>query len=107
MSDTGMQQALDELSSAEEFLDYFGIAYDAGVVQVNRLHILQRFHDYIERAGAGLAADETGRREAYRDLLARAYGDFVASDARTEKVFRVFHLHEPQTVFVPADEIFR
>lgn len=107
MSDPGLQEALDELSSAEEFLDYFGVAYDAGVVQVNRLHILQRFHDYMEQAQPGLPADEAGRRSRYRDLLTRAYEDFVASDARTEKVFRVFHMHEPQTVFVAVDEIFR
>jgi nitrogenase-stabilizing/protective protein len=38
---------LKELSSAEDFLDYFGISYDLRIVQVNRLHILQRFHDYL------------------------------------------------------------
>ena len=38
-----------ELGSAEEFPDYFGIDYAAPVVQVNRLHILQRFHDYLAK----------------------------------------------------------
>jgi len=75
-----------ELESAEDFLTYFGIAYDPGVIQVCRLHILQRFHDYLKyRADAGEPT-----REQYRDCLARAYEDFVRSDAQTEKVFRVF-----------------
>jgi hypothetical protein len=44
---------LADLSSAEEFLDYFAIDFDARVVQVNRLHILQRFHDYLAKQEAG------------------------------------------------------
>ena len=75
---------LAELESAEDFLDYFGIAYEPRVVQVNRLHILQRCHDYLGgRAGVADAA-------AYRVCLARAYADFLHSDALTEKVFGVF-----------------
>ncbi|MBI4986683.1 MAG: nitrogenase-stabilizing/protective protein NifW [Rhodocyclales bacterium] len=77
------QAELADLESAEDFLDYFDIAYDAGVVQVNRLHILQRFHDYLGARGA--APD----RAAYRACLEQAYGDFVRSDALTEKVFGV------------------
>ena len=75
---------LAELESAEDFLDYFGIAFDPRVVQVNRLHILQRFHDYL--GGRGPAPD----RAAHRECLALAYADFVHSDAVTEKVFGVF-----------------
>ena len=45
-----MDETLADLESAEDFLDHFGIAYDARVVQVNRLHILQRFHDYLAEA---------------------------------------------------------
>jgi nitrogenase-stabilizing/protective protein len=101
-----LQDALDELASAEEFLDYFAVRYDPAVVQVNRLHILQRFHDYIERqtrrAGCARLAAET-----YRALLERAYEDFVASDALTEKVFRVFRMHEPKTAYVPLSDVGR
>ena len=107
MEQLDLQDALNELSSAEEFLDYFGIPYDAAVVQVNRLHILQRFHDYIEREPAADGDGEAQRRAHYRERLERAYQDFVVSDARTEKVFRVFHMHEPKSVFVPVSEILR
>lgn len=104
MDDLTLDEALEELSAAEEFLEYFGIEYDARTVQVNRLHILQRFHDYIAQAGE-LPGDEAPRRAVYARLLQQAYEDFVKSDALTEKVFRVFHMHEPQTTFVPLAEI--
>lgn len=76
---------LDDLESAEDFLRYFGVPYNAQVVQVHRLHILQRFHDYLAQ---NCGPEPT--REEYRQWLARAHADFVASDARTEKVFEVF-----------------
>ena len=75
---------LAELEGLEDFLAYFSIEYDPVVVQVNRLHILQRFHDYLR--GAGNAPEY----ETWRRLLARAYDDFVHSDALTEGVFSVF-----------------
>jgi len=85
---------LDELESAEDFLNYFNIAFEPAVVQVNRLHILQRFHDYL--ADAEEEPDSVPVRFAlYAGLLRDAYQDFIDSDARTEKVFRVFHRHEP------------
>lgn len=83
---TDFADDLSELESAEDFLGYFGIDYDPAVVHVNRLHILQRFHDYLE--GHRQRAGEPGRDD-YRALLERAYADFVASDAYTEKVMRV------------------
>jgi len=90
-----LESELAELESAEDFLGYFQVHYDPAVVQVNRLHILQRFHDYL--AGVGeMRADGNDRRALYAGLLAGAYQDFVESDARTEKVFRVFRSHEAE-----------
>jgi nitrogenase-stabilizing/protective protein len=81
------QDDLAELESAEDFLGYFGIEFEPGVVHVNRLHILQRYHDYL--AGHRQNGGEPGYDD-YRVLLRRAYEDFVHSDARTEKVLRVY-----------------
>lgn len=81
---------LADLSSAEDFLDYFGIDYDARVVQVNRLHILQRFHDYLTKQEAGNAPDNG----AWRGWLERAYQDFVDSSAQQEKVLAVYRKAE-------------
>jgi nitrogenase-stabilizing/protective protein len=104
MSDSELDLDLDELSSAEDFLEYFGIPFDAAVVHVNRLHILQRFHDYIGKVN-DMPEDDAGRQLVYARLLQQAYDDFVSSDAITEKVFKVFKMHEPQQVFVPLTDL--
>jgi nitrogenase-stabilizing/protective protein len=95
---------MDELSSAEDFLDYFEVEYDPSVVHVNRLHILQRFHDYMSKV-QNPPEDEKALFMLYADLLKSAYTDFVKSDAVTEKVFKVFHMHGPQETFVPMTNL--
>ena len=87
---TPLAEALADLESAEDFLDFFGVPYSPSVVQVNRLHILQRFHDYLARAPQDDAgADDATRRETFRAALCQAYDDFTHSDALGERVFRV------------------
>ncbi len=103
MDELTLDDALEELVSAEDFLEYFGIEYERSVVQVNRLHILQRFHNYLGKVA--LPDDEEGRRALHAKWLQQAYQDFVKSDALTEKVFKVFHMHEPKTHFVPLSSI--
>jgi nitrogenase-stabilizing/protective protein len=104
MADEDFELDLDELSSAEDFLDYFGIEYEPAVVHVNRLHILQRFHDYL--AGVEEMSADTAKLWAlHADLLAVAYQDFVTSDAATEKVFRVFHMHKPRSATVDLSDL--
>jgi nitrogenase-stabilizing/protective protein len=97
----------NDLESAEDFLQYFAIDYEESIVHVNRLHILQRFHDYLNQAADSMPVDETAKRAVYKKLLERAYQDFVESDAQTEKVFKVFNMGigEPQTAFVPISDI--
>ena len=106
-----LTEALAELVSAEDFLDYFDVPYAASVVQVNRLHILQRFHDYLSRQIPNLPPGDDAQRSIYRLWLERAYKDFESSDALTEKVFAVFqHVDQPgggSTSFVPLDKVFQ
>lgn len=104
MSESELELDMDELQSAEDFLEYFSVEYDQKVVHVNRLHILQRFHDYIAQV-EDMPEDESEQYKVYRDLLVGAYEDFVRSDAITEKVFKVFHMHEPQQTFVPLGDL--
>lgn len=81
---------LKGLSSAEDFLHFFAVAHDERVVQVNRLHILKRFFQYLQREPAPALDDELEMYHAYRRLLERAYQDFVTSTPAREKVFKVF-----------------
>ena len=93
-------EELEELVSAEDFLDYFELPYATAVVQVKRLHILQRFHDYLAKQEAG----QPPSYAAYRHWLELAYADFLHSDAQTEKVFAVFRKQEGSS-FMPLSQL--
>ena len=87
--DADLEDDLSELEGAEDFLNYFGIEFEPSVVHALRLHILQRFHDYIEAVDTP-PEDEAERKVLYGELLAKAYTDFVESDAKTEKVLQIY-----------------
>lgn len=84
-----IRNALGQLSSAEEFLNFLEVDYDQHVVNVNRLHILKRFNQYMGRHNF-IGTSDVAIKTEYKVLLQRAYDDFVKSDAVTEKVFKVF-----------------
>ena len=86
----GLIQKLKALSSANEFLEFFGVEYDEAVVHVNRLHILKRFYQYLHRAEGLDGLNEIDMFRRYREFLVQAYTDFTTSNAATEKVFKVF-----------------
>lgn len=95
-----MSKLLDQLgkfSAAEEFLVFFEVPFEPAVVQVNRLHILKRFSQYLARANLD-ALDEAAQRDACRALMIQAYEDFVHSTAAQEKVFKVFQDADGQRV---------
>lgn len=104
-----LEDALEELSSAEDFLVYFGIPFEPSVVHINRLHIMQRYHDYLSQSQDQLAEyedNEEALKAVYTALLAQAYQDFVESDAKTEKVLKIYKMQGPQTAFVSVDSLF-
>lgn len=83
-------QQLKTLSSAEDFLKYFGVPFDQAVVNVSRLHILKRFFQYIRQENLLTEGNEVSLYTAYREQLVKAYSDFVRSTPAQEKVFKVF-----------------
>ena len=107
----GLLATLQSLETAEDFLAFFAIPFDQRVVDVNRLHILQRLHDRL--GGADLQdGDDASLHATMRTFLEQAYRDFVVSDARTEKVFKVFRQPRRPTApdgraMVPLAEIRR
>ncbi len=106
-----LEEAMEELVSAEDFLDYFEVPYEPAVVHVNRLHILQRFHDYLAKQAPNLPPEEDQQRGIYRLWLERAYQDFVESNSIKEKVFAVFQNQAQPgggfSSFVSLDKVFR
>lgn len=93
-----LSRRLKDLSSAEDFLTFFGVPYDARVVQVNRLHILKRFTQYLQREPRSGDTDEIEMFRHYRAQLQQAYLDFTTSTAAREKVFKVFQDADGQRV---------
>jgi len=103
--DFSVDDDLDDLVSAEDFLEYFGLEYDETVVKVNRLHILSRYHENISKTE--LPEAESARREAYKDMLSSAYNDFVVSDPKTEKALKIYKNLGPSETFVSLDQVFK
>ncbi|QLH40011.1 MAG: nitrogenase-stabilizing/protective protein NifW [Defluviicoccus sp.] len=88
MTETTLPPALRELETVEEFLEFFELPYDPDLVIWARLHILQRFHDYMEKAD--LPSDNEAEVMATaKTMLAKAYDDFVHSHPLEERVFKV------------------
>ncbi|WP_207061205.1 nitrogenase-stabilizing/protective protein NifW [Motiliproteus sp. SC1-56] len=98
-SEESLREALEELTSAEAFLEYFAVPYEPRLVQINRLHILQRFHAYL---GANPLARGEDAFSHYGQQLQRAYRDFVGSSAQEQKALRVFQRDAPG--FVSLDD---
>lgn len=100
----------EDLETAEDFLTYLGVAFERRVVDVSRLHILQRFHTYLA-ADTGLEGitDDAGLAERHRAHLERAYHDFVVSTGVAEKTFKV-HQQQAERMsdrFVPLESLVR
>jgi len=85
-----LDEALDGYARIAEATELRAVPFEPSVVHVNRLHILQRFHDYMAKQAPNLPPDEEQQRGIYRLWLQRAYQDFVESNSITEKVFAVF-----------------
>lgn len=82
-------QELRRLSAAEEFFEQLGVPYDPTVLNVARLHILRRMRSYLDEKGVNAELDEATVRAQCRELLSRAYQDFVVSTPIAERSFKV------------------
>ncbi|CAN5242451.1 nitrogenase stabilizing/protective protein NifW [soil metagenome] len=103
-------EALQGLSSADEFFDYLGVSYDPQIVQVARLHIMRRMGQYLRGDDGAGAPDDDALFALCRDHLEQAYADFVASSPIAERVFKVHQeaiaaKAPPQRPFVPLSAL--
>jgi len=106
--DADLEDDLSELESAEDFLNYFDVPFEPTVVHAYRLHILQRYHNYIAKVEYP-PEDEAARKALYGELLAKAYRDFVESDPKTEKVLQIYKSLDqtPEPAFVPMSDLLK
>ena len=94
------------LSKAEEYLEFFGISYDSRIVNVNRLHILKKFSQFIRDNGIDAASleDEATFAKTH-DALAGAYNLFTTSNSVEQKLFKVFQDHPSNVVMLSEIEV--
>ena len=96
-----MTQSLSEfnkLVNAEDYFQFFELPYDQKIVNVNRLHILQKFSEYIKEIDKNNSElNESERLGKYREALDNAYQLFIESTPQEQKLFKVFH-QKPKNV---------
>ncbi len=85
---------LEKLHSAEDFFSYLKVDFDPALVHVARLHILKRMGKYMAGRDFSGASEETVFAEA-REMLAKAYQDFISARPIDERVFKVLQEHDP------------
>ncbi|ACK70538.1 nitrogen fixation protein NifW [Gloeothece citriformis PCC 7424] len=89
------------LTDTEDYLQFFGIAYDQGFVNVNRLHILKQFSKLIEEVDAAFPTlSETEKLEKYGQAFEEAYELFKTSSPLETKLFKVFQEKPKDVVFL-------
>lgn len=90
---------IDELETAEEFLEFFGIAYDANQVRVNRLHIMHRFNLQLSKADLSHCYSEADRHLLAGKLLKDCYDKFDSHSLKENSTLSVYRRLDPS--FVP------
>lgn len=91
----------ERLVDAEEYFQFFGLPYDPQFVNVNRLHILQKFSNFIKSIDPD-SLNEAELLDRYRTALQQAYETFNASSPLDEKLFKVFN-DKPQNVVLLSE----
>jgi nitrogenase-stabilizing/protective protein len=81
-----------QLVDAEEYFDFFQMPYDQEIVNVNRLHILKKFSQYIQEIDEKYSdLNLSDKLTHYRDAFAKAYQVFIESTPHEQKLFKVFN----------------
>lgn len=101
-----MSKKIDDflkLTNAEDFFEFFDLTYDRQIFNVNRLHILKLFSEYIAEIDSKHAlATEAEKFDLYRDALQRSYERFLTETAQQTKLFKVFN-EKPQNVVLLSE----
>jgi len=93
----------NRLTTAEDYLEYFQIAYDAHFVNINRLHILKKFSELITEINRHFPEiTEAEKLEKYGEALGQAYEFFLTASPLETKLFKVFQ-QKPNNVVMLTD----
>lgn len=92
----------NQITDAEAYFEFFDLAYDPKILNVNRLHILRKFSQLIQTIDADENLSEFDKLTAYRQALLTAYGVFLTSSGVEQKLFKVFQ-NKPKNVVMLSD----
>ncbi|NMF84494.1 nitrogenase-stabilizing/protective protein NifW [Nodosilinea sp. P-1105] len=96
-------QAFNQITQAEDYFAFFGLPYDPQFLNVNRLHILQKFSRLMKEQGIETPdLDDDATFNHYRSLLQAAYSLFETSSPLEQKLFKVFN-QKPSNVVLLSD----
>jgi nitrogenase-stabilizing/protective protein len=93
----------NKITTAEDYFEFFKLPYDQKFVNVNRLHILKKFSQFIDEINSSnpdLSEDE--KLNNYRDALIQAYEIFLSKTPLETKLFKVFN-EKPKGIVMLSD----
>lgn len=100
---TGTLSQFNQLSDAEAYFEFFQLPYDPQIVNVNRLHILKKFSEYMQQIDASSPnLSEEEKLSQYCQALQQAYEVFLNSTGVEQKLFKVFK-KKPKNVVMLTD----
>ncbi|MGH1395092.1 MAG: nitrogenase-stabilizing/protective protein NifW [Trichormus sp.] len=79
-----------KLTDAEEYFKFFELEYDPKLVNVNRLHILKKFSQFISEIDSNSELSNEEKLNQYSLALQQAYQTFLESSPQEQKLFKVF-----------------
>lgn len=93
----------NKITDAEDYFEFFQLAYDRNFVNVNRLHILKKFSQFIDEINTNYSElGEDEKLQKYRDALIQAYEVFLSKTPLETKLFKVFN-EKPQNVVMLSE----
>ncbi len=96
---SGTLSEFNQLTDAEQFFEFFDLPYDAKVVNINRLHILQKFSSLMKQLDEE-NLNETEKLNQYRSALQQSYTVFLTSNSLEQKLFKVFNKKQQNLVLL-------
>jgi len=91
------------ITQAEDYFAFFNLPYDSQFLNVNRLHILQKFSQFLKSEGRSSPnLEDVQTFNHYRQLLEQAYQLFQSSSPQEQKLFKVFQ-DKPKNIVMLSD----
>ncbi|MBF1999416.1 MAG: nitrogenase-stabilizing/protective protein NifW [Synechococcales cyanobacterium C42_A2020_086] len=91
----------NQITDAEQYFEFFDLPYDPSLVNINRLHILQKFSNLIKTLDTS-GMNEAEKLQEYKFALQQAYEVFLVSNSLEQKLFKVFN-KKPQNVVLLSE----